>query len=215
MLSFPISASLMIVTVFKNLWKIQTGGKIPQSSRASCSHAHFAYLFPTGAERKGEMLAPVTQTKAWAHQSEFQQGRKTAAGCWNVQSWTRQNWLCLSGGCFASSAVPTLTLSPTSRRHGFHPVRDHGSPEAAVPGSEPWPEGRPHGGGGGRVQHQPHAGLHLLQHQPGTIPAAARSHVSLFGTCRCAEIFEFAVCLTLKVQHVVFGELKWHHVVTL
>lgn len=92
--------------------------------------------------------------------------------------------------------------TPTSRLHGVHPVRDHGSPEAAVPGSDTRPEGRPHGGGSGRVQHQPHAGLHLLQHQPGTIPAAARSHVSLFRTCRGAEI-HIQVCRVSYFETVV------------
>lgn len=60
--------------------------------------------------------------------------------------------------------------------HGLHPVRDHGGKAAAAAVARP--ARQQDGGGGGWVQHQPDAGLHLLQHQPGTLPAATRPHVS-------------------------------------
>lgn len=59
--------------------------------------------------------------------------------------------------------------------HGLHPVRDHGSKAAAAVAR---PARQQDSGGGGWVQHQPDAGLHLLQHQPGTLSATTRPHVS-------------------------------------
>lgn len=62
--------------------------------------------------------------------------------------------------------------------HGLHSVRDHGGEAATVAGTVACPAREQDCGGGGRVQHQPHTGLHLLQHQPGTLPATTCPHVS-------------------------------------
>lgn len=75
-----------------------------------------------------------------------------------------------SSGCSLSASTPPPGC------HGLYPVGNHGSEAAA--GSVSQPARQQDGGGGGRVQHQPHSGLHLLQHQSGTLPAAARAHVS-------------------------------------
>lgn len=76
-------------------------------------------------------------------------------------------------------ALQSLIRRPGAGRcHGVHSVGDHGGSEAAAAATaaEGW---RSAGGGGGWVQRQPHPGLHLLQHQPGPLPAAARPHVRL------------------------------------
>lgn len=57
--------------------------------------------------------------------------------------------------------------------HGFHTFGNHGSPTTAATVSER----RKRSGGGGRIQRQPDSSLHLLQHQPGSLPAAPRPHV--------------------------------------
>lgn len=66
----------------------------------------------------------------------------------------------------------------TTDSNGFHTVRNHGGKAAAVPGPVTHSERQQGGCGGRRVQYQPHTGFHLLQHQPGPLPATACPHVS-------------------------------------
>lgn len=111
----------------------------------------------------------------------------------------------LSSGWVPSPSTVGKTHASSSQHHGLHAVRNHGGQAAADAGSSGQPARDQDGGGGGRVQHQPHTGLHLLQHQPGPLPAATRPHVRILVGCLfiCVKKTDFDSCVVNDPKKII------------